>query len=56
MRPKGVNQDGRPDVISSMPVSGQCDQRMLLGTLCPVQLGYDMGSLEKSGNSLEQSH
>ncbi len=25
-----------------MPVWGQCDKRMLLGALCPVQLGYEM--------------
>ena len=31
------------DVISPKPVSGQCDKRMLVGALCPVQLGYDMG-------------
>ncbi len=24
-----------------MPVSGQRDKRMLLGALCPVQLGYE---------------
>jgi len=29
-------------VISHMPVPGQCDGRMPLGALCPVQLGYDM--------------
>jgi hypothetical protein len=28
--------------ISAKPVSGQCDMLMLLGALCPVQLGYDM--------------
>jgi hypothetical protein len=27
---------------SPNPVSGQCDKGMLLGELCPVQLGYDM--------------
>ena len=28
--------------ISYKPVSGQCDKRMLLGALCPVQIGYEM--------------
>jgi hypothetical protein len=28
--------------VSPNSVSGQCDKRMLLGALCPVQLGYDM--------------
>jgi hypothetical protein len=46
MMRKGVNQGARPDVISPKPVWGQCDKRMLLGALCPVQLGYDMASLE----------
>jgi len=31
--------------ISAKPVWGQCDKRMLLGALCPVQLGYDIASL-----------
>jgi hypothetical protein len=30
-----------------MMVSGQCDKGMLLGELCPVQLGYDMGCLQQ---------
>jgi hypothetical protein len=29
-------------LTSPNPVSGQCARRMLLGALCPVQLGYDM--------------
>ena len=31
-----------PGVISHMPVSEQCDKRMLLGALCPVQVGCEM--------------
>src|ERR1035438_9580330 len=28
--------------MSPKPVWGQCDKRMLVGALCPVQIGYDM--------------
>ena len=31
-----------PGVISHMPVSEQCDKRLLLGALCPVQVGCEM--------------
>ena len=33
--------------LSHMPVSGQCDKRMLLGALCPVLIGYGLGSLRQ---------
>ena|SRR5271165_4516694 len=29
-------------VISPKPVWGQCDKLMLVGALCPVQIGYEM--------------